>query len=109
MIGLGVLYAVLSTFSFSINQVSVRRGMLAGSAIQGVYVSVLAGTPILLLIALATTQLFRVSDLSGTSYAWLTGAGVADFPFGRYTNHRTVGALLSYNVVKYEEMVGARE
>ena len=93
MIGLGVLYAVLSTFSFSINQVSVRRGMLAGSAIQGVYVSVLAGTPILLLIALATTQLFRVSDLSGTSYAWLAAAGVAHFLFGRYTNYRTVGAL----------------
>lgn len=93
MIGLGVLYALLSTFSFSVNQVSVRRGMLSGSAAQGVYVSVLLGTPILLLIAIATMQLFRFEAISPEGYLWLASAGIAHFIFGRYTNYRTVGAL----------------
>ena len=93
MIGLGVLYAILSTTSFSFNQISVRRGMLGGSAMQGVYVSVLLGAPMLLLIALATTQLFRVADISIPSYGWLAGAGVSHFLFGRYANYRAVGAL----------------
>jgi drug/metabolite transporter (DMT)-like permease len=93
MIGLGVLYAILSTTSFSFNQISVRRGMLSGSAMQGVYVSVLLGAPTLLLIALATTQLFRITDISIPSYGWLAGAGVSHFLFGRYANYRAVGAI----------------
>ena len=90
---IAVVYALLSEMSFALNQASVRRGMLRGSALQGVYTSVLIGVPLLVVSAVASTQLFRTSELDARSYLLLVAAGVNHFIIGRYCNHRGIGAL----------------
>ena len=42
---LGVLFALISTASFSLNSVMVRRGVASASASAGAFVTVLIGVP----------------------------------------------------------------
>ena len=91
--GLAILYIMLSSATFALNQASVRRGMLRGSALQGVYSSSIIGVPFLLFSAAVSTQLFRVGDLAPSAYLLLAAVGINHFIFGRYCNHRAIGAL----------------
>jgi drug/metabolite transporter (DMT)-like permease len=92
-LGLGIIYVVISNISFAVNTVSARRGMLSGSALQGVYLSVLLGTPIFLIAAFITTQIFDVGSISLGKYGVLAAAGVLHFLFGRYCNYKALGIL----------------
>lgn len=92
-LGLGILYVAISNISFAINTVSARRGMLSGSAWQGVYLSVLIGTPIFLISALVSAQIFHWAEIGPFKYGILGLAGVLHFLFGRYCNYRTLGIL----------------
>jgi drug/metabolite transporter (DMT)-like permease len=92
-LGLGIIYVVISNISFAVNTVSARRGMLSGSALQGVYLSVLLGTPIFVIAALISTQIFHWGDITVGRYWVLASAGVLHFLFGRYCNYRTLGIL----------------
>ena len=91
--GLGILYVAISNISFAINTVSARRGMLSGSAWQGVYLSVLIGTPIFLISALVSGQILHWPEIGPFKYGILGFAGVLHFLFGRYCNYRTLGIL----------------
>jgi drug/metabolite transporter (DMT)-like permease len=73
--------------------VSARRGMLSGSAHQGVYLSVLLGMPIFLVAAFITTQIFDFRDITLGRYWVLAAAGILHFLFGRYCNYRALGIL----------------
>ena len=90
---LAIAYILLSSASFALNQASVRRGMLRGSALQGVYSSSVIGVVFLLFAAAVSTQLFRVGDVAPTGYLMLAAAGVNHFILGRYCNHRAIGAM----------------
>ena len=90
---LAIAYILLSSASFALNQASVRRGMVRGSALQGVYSSSVIGVVFLLFAAAVSTQLFRVGDLSPSAYLFLAAAGVNHFILGRYCNHRAIGAI----------------
>lgn len=90
---LAIAYILLSSASFALNQASVRRGMVRGSALQGVYSSSVIGVLFLLLAAAVSTQLLRVGDLAPTAYLLLAAAGVNHFILGRYCNHRAIGAI----------------
>ncbi|MDE2765106.1 MAG: EamA family transporter [Chloroflexota bacterium] len=91
--GLAIAYILLSSASFALNQASVRRGMLRGSALQGVYSSSVIGVVFLLLAAAVSAQLFRAGDIVPTGYLMLAAAGVNHFILGRYCNHRAIGAI----------------
>ena len=90
---LAIAYILLSSASFALNQASVRRGMLRGSALQGVYSSSVIGVVFLLFAAAVSTQLFRIGEVAPTSYLMLAAAGVNHFILGRYCNHRAIGAM----------------
>ncbi len=90
---LAIAYILLSSASFALNQASVRRGMVRGSALQGVYSSSVIGVLFLLLAAAVSTQLLRAGELSPTAYLLLAAAGVNHFILGRYCNHRAIGAI----------------
>ena len=90
---LAVVYVLLSSMSFAMNQAGVRRGMLRGSALQGVYISIWIGVPVLIISAAVSTQLFRAGDLEPRSYLLLVAVGVNHFIIGRYCNHRAIGAV----------------
>ena len=90
---LAIAYILLSSASFALNQASVRRGMMRGSALQGVYSSSVIGVVFLLFAAAVSTQLFRTGDIAPTGYLMLAAAGVNHFILGRYCNHRAIGAI----------------
>lgn len=90
---LGFLYAVLSAASFGINAVNIRRGTLTGSAAHAIYVTVILGTPLFLIAALVTGQVFQLSEISLRNYLLLAAAGVLHFDIGRYFSYRAISAI----------------
>ncbi len=90
---LGVIFALVSSFSFSVNTVLARRGLARASASAGAFVTVMVGVPMFLVAALVTGQLFNAGEVAMTGYAQLAAAGVIHFGLGRYCNYRAVGAI----------------
>ncbi len=90
---LGFFFAIISSASFGLNNAAVRRGVLTGSVMQGLYVTVILGVPLFLVAALVTGQLFDAAVLPLQSYLLLIGAGVIHFYGGRYCNYRSIAAM----------------
>jgi len=90
---LGVLFALISTASFSLNSVMVRRGVASASASAGAFVTVLIGVPMFAVAALVSGQLFRAAEMPGMGYILLSAAGIMHFGIGRYCNYRAVSAI----------------
>jgi TRAP-type mannitol/chloroaromatic compound transport system permease large subunit len=62
----------------------MRRGVLTGTALQGMVMSVPLGVPIFFFFALAAGSLDLLQDFSGQTCFLLACAGVIHFVFGRY-------------------------
>jgi uncharacterized membrane protein len=90
---MGILFTVLSAASFGLNTASVRRGVVRGSAMQGVYVTVFIGVPLFLLAAFVTGQLASFSNITQRGYILLAIAGVLHFLWGRYCGYRALGII----------------
>ncbi|MEK9659952.1 MAG: DMT family transporter [Chloroflexota bacterium] len=90
---LGVLFAVVSSFSFAMNGVLVRRGMVVAKASQGAFITVLMGVPMFALATLVTGQFAQVGEPGLRGYALLASAGIIHFGIGRYCNYRAIGAI----------------
>ena len=90
---LGIVFSLLSAASFALNGVTVRRGVLASSASQGLYISVLMGVPLFALAALLAGEIAQAGRLSLMGHVGLAAAGILHFLFGRYCNYRAVGAI----------------
>lgn len=90
---LGIVFALLSAASFAANGITVRRGVLASSASQGLYISVVMGVPLFLIGSVVGGELGRAAELTPLAYLGLAAAGVLHFLFGRYCNYRAVGAI----------------
>lgn len=95
---LGAALALLSAITFGMNNAAVRRGVITGSVLQGLAVTVPLGVPLFALLVLPTGGFASLTAFSGASWAWLTAAGVVHFIVGRYGNYRAnqaIGAALS--------------
>ena len=90
---LGGLIAVLSAATFAFNNASVRRGVLTGSVLQAMAITVPIGLPISFLVAVATGSLAAVAGFSGKALAALSLSGVMHFVWGRYCNYRATRAI----------------
>lgn len=90
---LGVIFALVSSFSFSLNSVLARRGLARAAASAGAFVTVLIGVPMFLVAALVTGQLFNAGEVALTGYAQLAAAGILHFGLGRYCNYRAISAI----------------
>ena len=90
---LGVIFSLISSFSFSVNTVLARRGLARAAASAGAFVTVMIGVPMFLVAALVTGQLFNAGDVTLTAYAQLAAAGIIHFGFGRYCNYRATSAI----------------
>ena len=93
---LGIAFTLISSFWFGVGTVSLRRGVVGGSAAQGVILTVLGGVPLFLIAALATGQIFNANDLGPSAYLALAGAGAIHFLYGRYCTYRAY-ALIGAN------------
>ncbi|HEY1797562.1 MAG TPA: DMT family transporter [Stellaceae bacterium] len=105
---LGILYAALGAFTFAVNNVAMRRGVVTGSVLQGMAMTVPCGGLTFLVIAVAFGELGQITMFPMVAVAWLAGQGIVHFVFGRYCNYRSnqlMGVNLSAPVVQLQIVV----
>jgi uncharacterized membrane protein len=90
---LGGLIALLSAATFAFNNASMRRGVLTGSVLQAMAITVPIGLPISLLVAVATGSLAAVAGFSSRALIALSLSGIMHFVWGRYCNYRATRAI----------------
>lgn len=90
---LGAFLALCSAATFALNNAFARRGVLTGSVLQALSISVPIGVPMFLLGAIVTGSLGAFLDFSAKSYFYFALAGVLHFAWGRYCNYRAVKAI----------------
>ena len=90
---LGGLLAILSAATYAFNNASVRRGVLTGTIIQGMAITVPIGLPLSIMAALLTGNLAMVLGFSPKATAALAAGGVMHFVWGRYWNYQATKAI----------------
>jgi uncharacterized membrane protein len=90
---LGGFLALLAAATFALNNAFARRGVLSGTVLQAMAISVPLGVPLFLVAALATGSTHLILDFPGVSWLLLSAAGVIHFVLGRYCNYRAVKAM----------------
>jgi uncharacterized membrane protein len=90
---LGGFLALLSAATFALNNASVRRGVLTGSVLQAMAITVPIGVPLFLVPAAAIGWLGAVPDFSLAAVVALSLAGILHFVWGRYCNYRSMRAI----------------
>jgi uncharacterized membrane protein len=90
---LGGFIALLSAATFAFNNASMRRGVLTGTVLQAMAITVPIGLPISFLVAVATGSLAAVAGFSSRALVALSLSGVMHFVWGRYCNYRATRAI----------------
>jgi drug/metabolite transporter (DMT)-like permease len=102
---LGVLYAALGAFTFSLNNVMMRRGVVTGSVLQGMALTVPIGALSFLVMAVGFGVLGELVAFPTVALAWLACQGVTHFVMGRYCNYKSnqlMGVNLAGPVVQLQ-------
>ena len=102
---LGVLYAALGAFTFALNNVTMRRGVVTGSVLQGMAVTVPIGGLSFLLMTVAFGELGQLVMFPTAALTWLACKGVVHFVIGRYCNYKSnqlMGVNLTAPVVQLQ-------
>jgi drug/metabolite transporter (DMT)-like permease len=105
---LGAVFAILSAASFALNNATVRRGVVSGTPIQGMAITVPLGVLCFLPLTLLTGELLHVSEFPHAAMAWMAGLGVLHFIIGRYCNFKAnalAGVNLTAPVVQLQVVV----
>jgi drug/metabolite transporter (DMT)-like permease len=105
---LGAIFAILSAASFALNTAMARRGVVSGTPIQAMAVTVPLGVVCFLPLALVTGELMRLPQFPMTATAWMAAVGVVHFVIGRYCNFRSnaeAGVNLTAPVVQLQVVV----
>jgi drug/metabolite transporter (DMT)-like permease len=90
---LGGFLALLSAATFALNNASVRRGVLTGSVLQGMAITVPIGVPLFFIAAAATGSLDALGGFPLKAVLALAAAGILHFVWGRYCNYRAMRAI----------------
>ena len=90
---LGIVYGVLAAASFGFNNASARRGVLTGTPIQGLAISMPLGMALFLAAAFIFGEWSQISRLARQDLLFLTAAGIMHFVWGRYFNIRSLAAV----------------
>lgn len=94
----GALLALSSAAFFGLNNATVRRGVLKGTVLQGMAITVPLGVPLFIGFAAAMGGFAAIADWGVAPWVWMILAGLLHFVIGRYGNYRatqTLGATLS--------------
>ncbi len=90
---MGGFLALLAAATFALNNAFARRGVLSGTVLQAMAISVPFGVPLFLIAALATGSTLLIFEFSTNAWVLLSAAGVVHFVLGRYCNYRAVKAM----------------
>jgi drug/metabolite transporter (DMT)-like permease len=102
---LGVLYAALGAFTFALNNVAMHRGVVTGSVLQGMALTVPIGGLSFLVMTIAFGELGQLVMFPTAAFSWLACQGVVHFVIGRYCNYKSnqlVGVNLTAPVVQLQ-------
>jgi drug/metabolite transporter (DMT)-like permease len=102
---LGVLYAALGAFTFSLNNVTMRRGVVTGSVLQGMALTVPIGGLSFLLMTIGFGQLGALLAFPVAAMTWLAAQGIVHFVLGRYCNYKSnqlMGVNLAAPVIQLQ-------
>lgn len=102
---LGILYAALGAFTFALNNVTMRRGVVTGSVLQGMALTVPVGGVSFLVMTIAFGELGQIAIFPAAAFAWLACQGVVHFVIGRYCNYKSnqlMGVNLTAPVVQLQ-------
>ena len=105
---LGILYAALGAFTFALNNVAMRRGVVTGSVLQGMAMTVPIGGVSFLVMAVLFGALGQLVLFPAAALGWLAGQGVVHFVLGRYCNYKSnqlMGVNLAAPVVQLQVAV----
>lgn len=102
---LGVLYAAVGAFTFALNNVTMRRGVVTGSVLQGMALTVPIGGFSFLVMTIALGELDDLVAFPIVALNWLVCQGVVHFVIGRYCNYKSnqlMGVNLTAPVVQLQ-------
>ena len=102
---LGVLYAALGALTFALNNVTMRRGVVTGSVLQGMALTVPIGGLSFLVMTVAFGQLGQLVAFPAAALAWLACQGIVHFVLGRYCNYKSnqlMGVNLAAPVIQLQ-------
>jgi drug/metabolite transporter (DMT)-like permease len=105
---LGAIFSLLSAASFALNNATVRRGVVSGTPVQAMSISVPLGVVCFLPIAALAGELGRLFQFPAKAAAWMAGLGVLHFVIGRYFNfkaNQVAGVNLTAPVVQLQVVV----
>jgi len=102
---LGVLYAALGAFTFALNNVTMRRGVVTGSVLQGMALTVPIGGLSFLVMTITFGELGQLVMFPTAAFTWLACQGIVHFVIGRYCNYKSnqlMGVNLTAPVVQLQ-------
>lgn len=105
---LGALFAILSAASFAMNNAAMRRGVVTGSPIQGMAISVPVGVLCFLPVVVLFGGLGPLMQFTPAAAGWMAALGIVHFIVGRYGNYRAnqaAGVNLTAPVVQLQVVV----
>jgi drug/metabolite transporter (DMT)-like permease len=105
---LGALLAVLSAATFAFNNAAARRGVVTGTVVQAMSVTVPIGLACFIPAALMSGAVARLPALPAISIVAMAGVGLLHFIIGRYCNYRAnqaAGANLAAPVIQLQVFV----
>jgi len=105
---LGAVFAILAAATFAFNNATARRGVITGTALQGMAVTIPVGLLCFIPAALLTGAATSLTQLPPRSIAWMAGVGLLHFILGRYCNYRAnqaAGVNLTAPVVQLQVFV----
>lgn len=90
---IGGLLSLLSAITFAYANASVRRGVLTGTVLQAVAISLLVAMPLFMAAMLVAGGFAPIMDFSWRSLGLLALAGIIHFAWARYCNYRATKAI----------------
>lgn len=105
---IGGLLSLLSAVTFAYANASARRGVLTGTVLQAVAISLPVALPFFLLAMLASGGFLALAGFDGRALVLLALAGIVHFALARYCNYRAskaIGANLVAPVQQYSLVI----
>lgn len=90
---LGGILALLAAALFGLNNAATRRGVLTGTVLQGMSISVPVGLPLFFIAALVTGSIAEIFHFPASSVLLLVTAGIAHFIWGRFCNYQALQSM----------------
>ena len=105
---LGAVLAILSAATFALTNATARRGVITGTPVQGMVISIPVGLACFLTAALLTGALQSLDRFEAAAIVSLSAAGLMHFVLGRYCNYRSsqaAGVNLTAPVIQLNAVV----